>query len=250
MGYPMLGGLTNLWDGHLDDLVVNGIGEGTILQKTGNELVGYFPKKDLYLNNGFPSFNGVFLEVLTKSGLVETYAMESWINSVTKKFLFDLPPGLWEALTTRMDVSLVSLYTRFVKRGDVFTNTLMETNGDSVASFKAGTVFRNETDAPRSVASFDDGSFTNFAKGAQFAFLGNNGDAEWTRLYYYGPKTGWKLFTPNGIYSSSLEDAMVAPGSPLYFSPKYASSEAAALALEDVAEASDEERPALIQVRR
>lgn len=249
MGYPMFGGLKNHWDGHIDDLVVNGIGGSTILQKEGNELVGYFPEK--YVKKD--SFNGVFLEVRAKTGLVETYAMDTKMLT-TERIRFSLPVGLWEALATRTDVALVSLYTRFTRRSDVFINTLMGTR-DGVASFNVGTIFKNDTEAPKSVASFDDGSFTNFAEEAQFLFIANNGDTVLTVLIFCGTKTGWKIFMPDGgILDSSLESAMVAPGSPLYFLPKYTPSEAVALTFDDegaveVAEAK-EEGPLIIPVYR
>lgn len=242
MGYPMLGGLTNLWDGHLDDLVVNGIGGVTILQKSGNELVGYFPEKN--------ALYGVFLEVRTTSGLIETYAMVTQRLS-TERIGFSLPTGLWEALATRTDVASVLLYTRFAMRGDVLMNTLMGSRG-GVASFRAGTIFKNDTEAPKSVASFDDGSFTNFADGAYFSFV-EEGKTRFSSLQYVA-NNWYKLGTTGGISKTTLETEMVPPGNPLYFFPKYAAEEATTLALEDGAamEAAEakEERLSIIPVYR
>ena len=59
-----------------------------------------------------------------------------------------------------------------------------------------------------------------YGKGTQILSIAKRGDAEYTRYYYYGPTTGWKKFTPNGIYSVDITTIDVHPGEAVYYFAK------------------------------
>lgn len=88
---------------------------------------------------------------------------------------------------------------------------------DSVSTEEGLHSIGNATSEVKTLAQVFSGSY---GKGTQILHIAKLGDAEYTRYYYYGPKTGWKKFDSNGITDVELSGVEIQPGEAVYYYAK------------------------------